>query len=53
MSDIADTGHNDMPDGRFWKGFWGRMGVGVFLTLVIFAAWVLSMPDGERTSGLA
>lgn len=52
MSDMAETARNEMPDGKFWAGFWRRTGVGVFLTLAIFAAWVASMPERQRTGML-
>jgi uncharacterized membrane protein len=53
MSDVRETIGNVMPDGRFWAGFWRRFAVGLFLTLAIFTAWVMTMPEVPRTRMLS
>jgi hypothetical protein len=53
MTESAEINRNDMPDGRFWAGFWRRFVVGVILTLAVLAAWIMTMPEAPRSQMLA
>lgn len=53
MSDVAESIRKDMPDGRFWAGFWRRFAVGFILTVAVLAAWIMTMPDAVRSQMFA
>jgi len=52
MSELTGSSPNEMPDARFWAGFWRRFAVGTSLTLAVLAAWIMTMPERQRTGML-
>lgn len=50
MSDVPDSSTTAWPDRAFWRGFAWRLVLGFVLVLVVFAAWLATMPETQRAA---
>lgn len=52
MTEVTRNAQQAGPDHAFWRQFWISTFFGLLLTLLIFAAWVYSLPEAQRTGML-
>ena len=48
MSSAPDTRFVNWPTGAYWRGFFWRMGFGVFATFAVIGVWLATMPVANR-----
>lgn len=48
MSAHKGSDHSEVIGRAFWRGFWWRLILGFGATLAVLAAWLYSLPDGQR-----
>ena len=52
MTEVTRDAQQAGPDREFWRQFWISTFFGLLLTLLIFAAWVYTLPEAQRTGML-
>ena len=52
MTEVTRGAQQAGPDREFWKSFWISTFFGLLLTLVIFAGWLFSLPEAQRSGML-
>jgi uncharacterized membrane protein len=50
MSDARSSSSKSEAEVELWRGFWRSMVFGFAFTLLVLAAWLLTMPDADRAA---
>ena len=48
MSTDSDAKLQNWPDRGYWRGFFWRLGIGVFATIAVIGLWLATMPAANR-----